>query len=916
MSKKPPILSIFVSSTWDDLQTERRAVIEALNGLRSMKFVGMDYSGACSGPPIDPSLREARECDAYVGIFAGRYGSGITADEYRVAYAEGKPCFIFFKNTSGEFEVDPSPENREKLQLLKAELLHRHTCKTFTQPGDLATQVTAALSNWYEQDFLRGWLKDQWQGPHELKPPLADFVGRKADIDRLKEALNPTETTKIVGLSGMGGVGKTALAFVVAEELCADYPDAQLLIELQSMRHTPLDLARALMRCLEVLGENKYKLTDDINELSKRYRNILSGKRCLIMLDDAANESQVRPFIPPSGCALLVTSHKKLAVPGITHVPLKPLEASDSHNLIKNIAKDILDDDAEQIASLCGHLPLALRAAASLLSVTADLEPANYISELWNEQARLKTLDRDAESLEIGVEATFNVSYERLSEEAKRIFRHLSIFPATFDRKAQEAICVDNSAEHLSDLVRLSLVFFDDRPSRYYLHQLVRIYTGQWLLPNERQAGSQRHASHYLHVAYKIDELYEDETTAKAGLELFDLEWINLKAGGTWTTEQLEGNTEAAIDYIHYADKLKHLLYLRRHPREQIKWFESAVTASRQLQLRVTEGRYLCHLGTAYSLIQPQKAVEYYQQAIHIAGEITDPIGRGNALGGLGNAYAMVGQDRLAIKYYEQCLLQLDELNDERGLGRTLTNLGNIYANLGESRDAVEFYKLALEIATEIEDRRGAITALCNLGDEKASFGKHYDAAEYYQQALSLLTETDELQAAALTGFGNAHFALGKHTQAFECYRTALHTSRETSNSRGEAVALSGLGNAHADLGQLDEALKCHEQALSISRQLDDRCSEAQDLINLGNVYYLWGDTQTALTFHFKALAISREIRSRRYEGMALWNIAQNYDKNERDQAARYAAAAFEILDQIGHPMAEAVQKFIARSKQ
>jgi tetratricopeptide (TPR) repeat protein len=907
-----PIVSIFVSSTWHDLQPERRAVVEALNRLRSMKFVGMEYSGAWDGPPLVPSLKEAGECHAYVGIFGGRYGSGITEQEYRTARAERKKCFLYLKDSSfSPAEIDTEPEKRDRLQALKNELLDHHVCESFTFPEDLVTKITADLSNWYAREFFPQYAEAMGQripgyAPFQLERPPGDFVGRQQEIVAIKKALLSSTNGKIAGVSGMGGVGKTALALVVAEELRADFPHAQLYVQLRSMRDEPLDLVEALKDCLESLGEIRGELPNNLNSLSIRYRSCLSGKRALVVLDDAATEAQVRAFLPPPECALIITSHQRLAVPGITQVPLKSLDAPDASKLLTDIAKRGKLDEAEEIANLCGRLPLALRAAGSLLEVAADVEPKHYVKQLHQEQARLKALDR-AGSLELGVEATFNISYRRLNDEAQRIFRNLSIFPSTFDQKAHEVVCADDSGTQLSDLTRLSLVIYDEKTSRYHLHDLVRIYAAQLLEQDERSGSLRRHAFHYLDVAQNIAALYQQK--GNSGLALFEMEWMNLQAGHTWTTEHSEADA-----CMQYSDSLKQLLHLRRSPQEQIKWMGSAVAASRQAGRRMKEGRYLCDLGTAYSLNQPQQAIAQYEQAIKIAVESTDLIGRGNALGGLGNAYASLGHNDLAIECYKECLLLLSELSDQRGAARTLTHLGNIYAGRGESRISSEFYKQALEIARLIGDRRGEATALCNLGDEKINFEENVAALDLYQKALVLMNDSDDLrgQATALNGLGNAYSGLNDHEKALECYRKALQISREVGDSRGEGMSLGSMGNEFANMGQFDEAVNHHQQALSISRESGDRRGEIQDLVNLGNVHYLSNSAQKALAFHFEALEMSREIDACLDEARALWNIAQTFDKsNDTESAMAYADAAFEIFDHCGHPLAKAAREFI-----
>jgi tetratricopeptide (TPR) repeat protein len=918
-----PTLSIFVSSTWHDLRPERAAVVEALNRLRRMKFVGMEFSGAWDEPPLVPSLKEARECDAYVGIIGGRYGSGITAEEYRAARAAGRKCFVYVKDSAAGLEVDDEAEKRLLLQAFVAELEPNHTRDTFAAPEDLALRVAVDLSNWYARTFLPQWASEHERlrvpgfTPYQLPSPPPDFVGRRAETDALLKALAPSEKVRVAGVCGMGGTGKTTLALAVAEKLRDDYPHAQLFVELHSMRAEPLDIVEALKRCIKLLGDERTRLPDSTEELSKIYRDNLSSKRALILLDDAAEESQLKAFMPPRGCALLVTSREKLIVPGITNVRLAPFSAEESHALLTFITPRAGTAEAEQIAGLCGHLPLALRLSGSLLADTDDLAPEAYVRQLRDERTRLGIIDKRAgRTLEIGVEATLNISYERLRAEVGRTFRRLSVFPATFDRRAEEAVCGDTEGEHLSNLTRLSLVIFDDRTRRYRLHDLVRLYAGQLLTAGESGESGALHSAHFLEVAREVEELSRQEVTSKRGIELFDAEWENLRAGRAWAARHLTDDGEAALSCLHYTDALKRLLYLRRHPREQVAWMESALAASRVLKQPVSEGRYQCHLGSAYSLFEPRRAVRCYLKAIAIACKTQDRLGLGNALGGLGNTYAGMNLDERAVRCYEGCLRKLYEHSDGRGAGRVLTNIGNIYARRRQSSLAAEFYSRALEVAREMCDRRGQAVALCNLAGEKVVSGEYGAAVEDYCLALSLMTEEHDLrgQAAALDGLGTAYSALSDHKRAVECFRRALEVSREVGDSFGEGVALGSLGNEYATQREFDEAVRCHEQALALDRRLGERRGVIEDLTNLGNVYYMAGDARAALTFHFEALTISRETAHRDYEGVALWNIAQALDKSDDARAAQaYAAGAFEILGRLRHPLSESVRKFLTR---
>src|SRR5215475_3491051 len=119
-------VQIFVSSTWLDLQPERKAVEAAIQRLRETKYVGMEYFGSRDENTRSASLDEVDRSEVYIGIFGGRYGSGITEDEYRRARQLNLPCFNYFKEGSA---IAPEWRDREPAQLdkLKDEIRKAHT---------------------------------------------------------------------------------------------------------------------------------------------------------------------------------------------------------------------------------------------------------------------------------------------------------------------------------------------------------------------------------------------------------------------------------------------------------------------------------------------------------------------------------------------------------------------------------------------------------------------------------------------------------------------------------------------------------------------------------------------------------------------------------------------------------------------
>ena len=542
---------------------------------------------------------------------------------------------------------------------------------------------------------------------HEVPRPPADFTGRE---DELKELLASIEIggVTISGLQGMGGIGKTALAFKLVELLKPRYPNAQFFLDLKGASTQPLTVAEALAHVVRAYHPVA-KLPDSESELRGLYLSVLDGQRALLLMDNAANADQVEPLIPPVGCLLLVTSRQHFTVPGLAAKNLDTLSASDARDLLLTIAPRI-GTQADEIAALCGHLPLALRLAAATMVKYRNLSPADYVRRLRDRQQRLQFID-----------ASLSLSYELLSEEQREHWRWLAVFPDTFAVDAAAAVWeveVEQAKEILGELMAASLMEWNEISNRYRLHDLARLFADAKLSAEERTVGQKHFATHYRNVLAAANELYKKGgESVLRGLALFDLEWGNIQAGHAWVAAQTdEVDTDVVRLGMTYPNAGTYVLSLRQHSRERIRWLEITLAAARRLQDREVEGIALGSLGLAYAnLGKARRAIQFYEQALLIHREIGDRRGEGNALGNLGNAYKTLGETRRAIQFYEQRLTIAREIGDRRGEGTALGNLGLAYANLGETRRAIQFYEHALLIHREIGDRRAEGNALWNM---------------------------------------------------------------------------------------------------------------------------------------------------------------------------------------------------------
>jgi DNA-binding SARP family transcriptional activator len=310
-------------------------------------------------------------------------------------------------------------------------------------------------------------------GHNFLPRDLPDFVGRDTELDRLAAALLTTGGNAVHALSGMAGVGKTALAVRLGHRLAAWFPDGQLFVDLHThnSRHAPLTAQAALHTLLRQLGIDSDRIPGRLDESAALWRSLLVGRKILVVLDDVADAAQVRPLLPGGGtdCRFVITSRSHLtSLDAVGVTPLDVLPDAMAADLFATVAGAHRvaghDEEVREIAARCGFLPLALRIAAARLRDRPLWTVEHLLSLLRDEHRRLPALSAG----DRGVGAALTSSYRRLSPAHQRLYRLLGDFPGVDIVPAAEGM-----ARLLEDLVDMNLV---SQPTlgRYRLHDLVR----------------------------------------------------------------------------------------------------------------------------------------------------------------------------------------------------------------------------------------------------------------------------------------------------------------------------------------------------------------------------------------------------------------------------------------------------------
>lgn len=320
----------------------------------------------------------------------------------------------------------------------------------------------------------------------QLPADLATFTGRAEQLRLLLNAATSPRgqrpnTAVVAVIEGMAGIGKTRLAVHTAHELVAagHYAQLQLFVDLHGFDPDlpPADPATVLEAFLRQLEVPLAQIPDALEERAAMFRDRIEGKDALILLDNAADERQVRHLIPASPrCLIMITSRRAMGgLDGAVTVQLDVLDPAESRALLGRIAGDSRADgeSAAMVADACGHLPLAV----ALVGARLRNRPNWAMSDL---EAELNAAGLSAMSVgRRSVTDDFDLSLARLDAEQRRIFLMLGLCPGT-DVGAEAAAVMAGTdpatAKQLMDSLVDEHMLISPSPGRFALRELLHAY--------------------------------------------------------------------------------------------------------------------------------------------------------------------------------------------------------------------------------------------------------------------------------------------------------------------------------------------------------------------------------------------------------------------------------------------------------
>jgi tetratricopeptide (TPR) repeat protein len=670
----------------------------------------------------------------------------------------------------------------------------------------------------------------------------------------------------------MGGVGKTELALQVAHCARAEkglFPGGILFIDLSGYDEKRyLSPDRALTNLLLALGVSEDQVPADLQGRGRLYRSILTayaeeGSRILVVLDNASSGAQVLPLLPSDGVNVgLVTSRDFMDVGARVHqiAPLEVVPAIEVLRSILEVSFGGVDErieaepaSARELSRLCGYLPLALRICAAILVDTPRRPISSLVESLHGAGNLLDRLRREDQE----VRAVLDLSYERLTDDQKRLLGFISFTPGSDISTDAAARLLDVSSGVVEDLLieisRAHLIEQGAEWGRWRLHDLVRRYALEMVAEVVGQEDAlvrvldyYRDHSHAASLALGGDLSLGVFASREIALRWFDAEYENL-LHAVDVTGGHRGLIWFAVDMPH---RLARYLDARRLYSE---WKDMMTLSLRLLKggdHREFEGSALNSLGMAYrEMHQTDRAVESHEAAIAIARDLGDDEMLARYLNNAGNAFLDARNLNGALEAHSEAASLFLLQGDSLGFARATDNAASALRELGRPAEALIRHEEAIATFREFGESGSEAVALTHLGSTLNDLGRNEEAADAHRQSAELLSAQGRTGAAsrALYNLAIVLREMGDAEASLLACQESLTLCSLNDDRFGEAQALNQLGLLHMDGNRFGQAVDSFERSIESLSGFEDLMLIGYAWANLGRTHAYMGQAAKAI---------------------------------------------------------------------
>jgi len=626
--------------------------------------------------------------------------------------------------------------------------------------------------------------------PHRLP----DFSGREREILEILSLLAPSDAgvSPPVVISGLAGVGKTTVALEAVNRACQD-DRSVLFLDLDgfsSLPPTPLEVVRGLLRQMPGAGGTAPSSLDEAIPL---WRSATAASPAIILLDNAANEGQIRPVLTRDArSTVVVTSRRALAgLEGVRRVRLGPLSAEESVMLLQKLipADQRAAGDLGELAELADRIPLAMRIAGNRIASRPAVQVADFTARMRSSENRLRLLVAG----DLAVETALAVSYDDLEPATSALFRSISVIDVgTFDARLAAAtlgldVAADDVDGRLDELTDLGLVEARGG-NRYRVHDLVRLFAATrleavdgvdatrvrqqrvrgWLLGTLERAGAWFETGRAADMSASAGAVFPDADSAAA--------WIRLEEHHWWPAMQAAARAGEHTVVVDVADALHWFSELWRDWGHWLEFFTLAVESARALRDPRLEAMHLGYLvwATMLETRDGAAALRIARDAVAAAETSGDHQQRGWAHFYLGWMLRVNNLDG-GLAACREAVVRFDCTDDRDGAAQAVILLGSLLDAAGDNDLAIAEFGRVLE----------------QIGGDGATT----------PTLVNLITQVDLLQRMSST-----YVALDRPREAIEAATRSIVCAQRLGSDTRVAEALCCRANAHLAARNIAEA--------------------------------------------------------------------------------------------------------------
>jgi predicted ATPase len=680
-----------------------------------------------------------------------------------------------------------------------------------------------------------------------LPVSLTQFVGKD---DERRDVISRLQKSRLVTLTGPGGIGKTTLALEVAREVAGDYADGVWFVGFESL-YNPNLIAQEIGAVLSLM-ENSGR------DHTKTLASHLKGKKLLLILDNCEHLLDSVTILTEillkecPGLRILATSREALGisgesawsvlslpVPDTVHLPtdvptmVNVVAAYPGAQLFVSRAKAVAytftlnRGNAFAVAQVCARLqgiPLAIElAAARVRAMTVQQIAARLDDSL----GLLYAPSRSNSSRQETLRGTLTWSYDLLSSDERKLLARLSVFADGWNLDAAQVICTRDltSTQELKDLVislaDKSLVIVDDRnglsSERYRLLEIVRQFASEHLRANNEWDLLRRaHAEYFFNLAKEAEpHLNGQEQSLWFGR--LEEEHDNLRSALKWY-EEIGTDAESHLCFVN---ALQRFWVIRSYCSEANIYMSKALDRTNaEEKVRAQAMR-----GAAY--------VVYFQ------GDLV----RSRAL-------------------YEEALQIFRGLNDKHGIAETLVSLSVVVGAQCQGELTTDLRKEALELYRGLGDKRGTADVLAKLGSSDLYGGNPAAGLLLHEESLQIYRGLGDIASAARStaDIGMSFLFLGNLEKARTMLNESMTLFQQIGGEAGRPFVLYALGIIECRMENYAAARALSEESRAIYHDLGNRGGEAWAIGNLAEIAMNQGEYAEARSLLEGSLNIFHEI--------------------------------------------------------